>query len=263
MSSRSTKRTESRGRAVNGARGIRSGRLFVAAVAALSVAFVPTRAIAQGTPPYALDVPVEIVSNGRSETRRVILDRERQSVTLTSAAQPERVRLDPELRLWRVLEQRELPPILREWILARRPRLVVVSQDAGFRAAAERLAGVFFESAAGPASLADVRSSDTPVLIVGAHKDVDAALRSLNLPARGAAVPDQGSAQVWTVRDRAAGRIAVISAQDADAVSALARPLPHYGAQSYLVFDGSRAIARGVWPLDAQAIPVVMGASRR
>jgi hypothetical protein len=32
--------------------------------------------------------------------------------------------------------------------------------------------------------------------------------------------------------------------------------LPHYGGQSYLVFDGSRMVARGVWPAAAHAVPV-------
>ena len=35
---------------------------------------------------------------------------------------------------------------------------------------------------------------------------------------------------------------------------ALERPLPHYGAQSWIVFDGARAVARGSWP---PAPPVV------
>jgi len=32
--------------------------------------------------------------------------------------------------------------------------------------------------------------------------------------------------------------------------------LPHYGAQSYLVFEGRRAIARGLWPARTEAVPV-------
>jgi hypothetical protein len=42
--------------------------------------------------------------------------------------------------------------------------------------------------------------------------------------------------------------VAVIAARDAAALRALARPLPHYGAQSYLIFDGAKLLERGVWP---------------
>jgi hypothetical protein len=41
-----------------------------------------------------------------------------------------------------------------------------------------------------------------------------------------------------------------------DALKALARMLPHYGSQSYLAFDGSQMIARGVWPAQTPVIPV-------
>ncbi|MFH1602405.1 MAG: M1 family peptidase, partial [Pseudomonadota bacterium] len=63
----------------------------------------------------------------------------------------------------------------------------------------------------------------------------------------------RGSAQVWTVRAKD-GRIAVVvSVLDAAARRALARPLPHYGRQSYLVFEGARVIERGTWPTQPQA----------
>jgi hypothetical protein len=41
---------------------------------------------------------------------------------------------------------------------------------------------------------------------------------------------------------------AVVIAPDARALAALARPLPHLGAQSYALFDGAHSSARGLWP---------------
>ena len=46
--------------------------------------------------------------------------------------------------------------------------------------------------------------------------------------------------------------MAVVSARDAESLSALVRPLPHYGRRSYVVFDGAKAIEMGVWPARAQ-----------
>jgi hypothetical protein len=40
----------------------------------------------------------------------------------------------------------------------------------------------------------------------------------------------------------------VVSAESAEALRALLRPLPHYGRQSYLIFDGGTVVERGVWP---------------
>ena len=217
--------------------------------------------LTQMAPPYALTVPVEIVAGGRSQTRWIAFDRERDVATLELDVAPEGIRLDPELRLWRVLDREELPPILRQWIIARAPRLAVVSSDADVQFAAQALAERLFETPAQRVNHAEaVRGSD-PLLIMGLHRDVDAALSTLGLPARPAIVARRGSAQVWTVRNKNAGGpvgapVAVISARDAESLTALSRPLPHYGAQSYLVFDGSRAIERGIWPVASRLVPV-------
>ena len=57
-----------------------------------------------------------------------------------------------------------------------------------------------------------------------------------------------GTAEVWIAQTGAGHVLAVVAGRDAEALAALARPLPHYGRQSWLVFDGAKALARGVWP---------------
>ena len=92
-----------------------------------------------------------------------------------------------------------------------------------------------------------------PLLIVGLHADVEAALRRLGLPPGPAMLAGKGTAQVWTIGGT---RVAVVSARDEAALEALARPLPHYGAQSWLAFDGARVLERGAWPLAPRTVPV-------
>jgi hypothetical protein len=87
--------------------------------------------------------------------------------------------------------------------------------------------------------------------------DVDAALAARGLPNEPEHLAGRGTAQVWTLSSgKTAAPLAVISVRDAEALRALARPLPHYGAQSFLAFDGARAIERGVWPVAAPLVPV-------
>ena len=213
--------------------------------------------IEQSAPAYALRVPVELVAAGRSDTRWIDIEGERTTVTLELPWLPEGIRLDPELRLWRVLDAEQLPPILRRWILARAPRLALASQAVDVRAAAESLAQRFFEQSPrviGPAGLAD--GSD-PALLVGLHRDVDAVLERLGLPPRPGRLAGRGSAQVWTVRvPEGRAPLAVVSARDAESLRQISRPLPHYGARSYLAFDGARAIETGVWHAPGRLIPV-------
>jgi len=207
--------------------------------------------LTQSMPGYRLRVPVEIVAGAESRTHWIEVDASTQSARLELERMPEGVRLDPQLRLWRVLAPEELPPILRQWMLARAPRVAVASVDASLRATALALAGRLFERK--PAVVSDVQAALTgeePILLAGPHAEIEAELARSGLPPRPAALAGRGSAQVWTIA-AAPGRapVAVVSVRDAAALRALLRPLPHYGSQSYLAFDGSRAIERGVWPV--------------
>jgi hypothetical protein len=50
--------------------------------------------------------------------------------------------------------------------------------------------------------------------------------------------------------------LAVVAGQDAAALEALVRPLPHYGGQSWLVFDGAKLLERGVWVAPGRMVKV-------
>jgi hypothetical protein len=93
------------------------------------------------------------------------------------------------------------------------------------------------------------------VLLAGTHADIDQALASTGLPRRPASLAGQGSAQVWTVSGKTF-QLAVISGQDAAAIIALQRGLPHYGGQSWLIFEQGRAINKGIWPASVPEIIV-------
>ncbi|MGZ9080030.1 MAG: M1 family metallopeptidase [Burkholderiales bacterium] len=206
---------------------------------------------------YTLDVPVELASKTRREVRSVRTHRERMTETIELDWSPDIVRLDPEFRVWRLLGRSELPPILREWIIAPAPVIMVASADDGFRSAAQTLAQAFFERKSREVPVAQATGLSGPVLLVGPHAAIDETLAALRLPPRPSALAGQGSTQVWTVEDPASAmRLAVVSARDADSLRAIVRPLPHYGSQSYLSFGGTKALTRGVWPANVPAVPV-------
>jgi hypothetical protein len=82
-------------------------------------------------------------------------------------------------------------------------------------------------------------------------------LERFGLPPRPGRLAGRGSAQVWTVRvPEGRAPLAVVSARDAESLRQISRPLPHYGARSYLAFDGARAIETGVWHAPGRLIPV-------
>ena len=92
---------------------------------------------------------------------------------------------------------------------------------------------------------------DAAVIVIGLHADVDAWLARANLPPEPEQLRTRGSAQVWTARLPNGRTLLAISARDAASLQALLRPLPHYGRQSWLVFEGPKAIDRGVWEVRA------------
>ena len=204
-------------------------------------------ALEQGAPAYALSVPLAVRTAGGEITRRVELSRERGNAVLELAAEPLQVALDPELRLMRRLAEAEAPPILRDAMLAVHPQLVTPAGDAAMQAAARNLATRLLErtQASGPRA--------STLLVAGLHADIDAWLASEGVAVRPAMLAaTRGSAQVWTMRAGDGRIIVLISVRDAQSLAALSAPLPHYGQQSYLVFEGARMLERGSWPAQPQ-----------
>ena len=132
-------------------------------------------------------------------------------------------------------------------ILGHEPAPTLAHKDMGHPRAAELLdhpAKAFAAGAPVPPG---------PLLVIGPGDGLDPWLAQHGLPARPAVAAGKGTAQVWTATRGDGRTLVVVSARDAEALAALARPLPHYGRQSWVVFDGAKAIDRGVWPSKPQA----------
>ncbi|MHB1430274.1 MAG: M1 family metallopeptidase [Rhodocyclaceae bacterium] len=149
---------------------------------------------------------------------------------------------DPDFRVWRRVDPQVFPPILREVFVAPRASLVVA--DAELQPAAQALAQRLLDAKSVPAGA--TLPATGPVLIFGLEANIDAWLARHGLPAR--PLKPSGTAQVWAGRDAKHRPYVVVAARDASALAALQRGLPHYGRQSWLVFEGARAADKGVWP---------------
>ena len=57
-----------------------------------------------------------------------------------------------------------------------------------------------------------------------------------------------GTAAAWAAREDNGRPYLVVVGNDAESIAALSRPLPHYGRRSYVLFEGAKAIDRGIWP---------------
>ena len=211
-----------------------------------------------------LRLPLEISAAGQREIRWVDLGAQQDAATFMLAFAPQTVRLDPEMRVWRRLDASQLPPILRQWMATREPQLLNVARVAEANLAVSQLSERFFEVRSKlimPAQLGAALNGKSPVLLAGTHAEVDQTLASAGLPARPASLIGKGSAQVWTVPEKSF-QLAIISGQDAASLNALQRGLPHYGGQSWLIFEQGRVIDKGTWPASIPEITVLNAARK-
>lgn len=205
--------------------------------------------LSQDSPTYELRIPVVVRTERGEETRVLELARTNASFTLETAARPQELVLDPELRVLRRLAPSEAPPILRQAMID--PALVTVFASAAVEGHARQLAPRLLDHPLRVAP-ADARPGTAPLFVIGLHAEIDAWLARHGLPPRPQTLAGKGTAQVWTAARPGAGPLTAVSARDAQSLAQLARPLPHYGRQSFVVFEGARAMERGTWPTRPQ-----------
>ncbi len=194
----------------------------------------------------ALTVPLVIEDiNGDRHDMQVDNDGAQKLYSVALETEPVRLAIDPDFHLFRQLTSGEKPPVLRDLFLGSSPRIELASDDKTVAGLVNRL---FDQSVVKPAVAQGNESS--PLLLIGYTGDVIARLKDLQLGQIPDEVKGSGTAQVWAGRSSGGRAFAVVAARDSEAMRSLYRPLPHYGRQGYLVFEGSRATIKGNWPAE-------------
>lgn len=178
------------------------------------------------------------------------------------------VELDPELRLWRRLDPGTVPPIFREVFVSPRSQLFLANQAPAWRVPATALAARLLDAQQTPeVSEAELLSAPAlPTLVIGDAHSIRRLLPGLGI----GALPDvllqvnltdpvesrplKGSAQAWTARASSGKTFAFVMADSPEQLGTLQRSMPHYGRQSWLLFQDGRVIAQGAWPVPAQSL---------
>jgi aminopeptidase N len=218
-----------------------------------------------------LPLRIRMASGEVREMKVHVRDKE-TIVDLSSASLPagaKEVELDPELRLWRRLDPQALPPIFREAFISPRAQVLLANRSPEWTAPAMALAVRLLDSQARQVSEAELQSSPgVPVLVVGDRDSIVRLLSRLGLgglpdilfqesPAQPmASRPPKGTAQAWTARAANGKTFAFVMADDSSKLGLLQRSMPHYGRQSWLVFQDARVVGQGAWPAPAPALSI-------
>ena len=211
-----------------------------------------TVGVEQENSSYSLRVPIAVHTEGGVKIKIFNMDKESQVFSFESRIKPIKVALDPDFRLFRKLTPNEAPPILRQIMVDHSTEAILLSKMGSARDASRKLAGRLLHRTPKTASLADTNKV-TSILVIGLQEQINKWLNLNKFPLRPSNMRHDGTAHAWTMR-RDGVTFAVVSAKDTFSLQSLIRPLPHYGRQSYVVFDGEKVIERGTWPAHAQEI---------
>ena len=202
--------------------------------------------LSQATPAYNLNVPVRVATENGEFRRRIRLTNADALVSLNVDGRPITVSVDPDFELFRRLAPGESPPILRQVMLGADVVGFFPDVDPSARQAGRDLAARILD--VGETGMKSKPSESTsPRLIIGTRVAVDELLVELGLPK----TPKRllvGTAAAWAGRENNGRPYLVVVARDTESIAALSRPLPHYGRRSYVMFEGAKAIDRGIWP---------------
>ena len=201
---------------------------------------------------YNLHVPVAVHTEEGIRIKTFNLDRERQIFSFELPIKPIKVTLDPNFRLFRRLTPDEAPPILRQIMVDRATKTILLPERGEEREISRELAGKLLRRIPKIAVSTDTGKVNS-ILLIGLHDQVDKWLNLNKLPPRPFNMRRDGTAHAWTLR-REGVTIVVVSAKNKFSLQALMRPLPHYGRQSYVVFNGAKVIERGTWPAHVQGV---------
>jgi aminopeptidase N len=202
--------------------------------------------ISQDQPSFRLTVPVLVETKTGIRRERVALTRGETKLSLTLASQPTALHIDPTQDVFRRLLPGEAPPILRDVTLALKTTTIVAAADPAINRLARQLAGRLLDTRVQLKDMA-AELKATPLLIIGTTQEVKAVLARHGLAGIPVKLAGRGTARVWTAYWRGDLPLLAVAADNIQALGALLRPLPHYSSRSYLVFDGRRAIEKGVW----------------
>jgi hypothetical protein len=210
----------------------------------------------QSEPPYQLAVPVVIETVAGAERHVVHLNTAKSHYALRPAARATALRIDPDYRLFRRLPLEEVAPIIRSLIVAPNAVVAIADTEPDITYAGRDIAARLLEAGWRPSDVDKAMEAKAPLLLVGTALRVADALTRAGLPPPPDQLTDRGTARVWTARYRGDIPLLVVEGQDVEALRQTAAAIRHYGASSYLVFEGSKVIDRGVWPPTAQPLQI-------
>ena len=198
---------------------------------------------------YRFRLPVLLQTADGHERHEIIVSENLTRVEWVTSSKPRSLHFDPDSDVFRLLQRNETPPILRDVTLNPKTVTMIGSSDTEFDRVARNLAARLMDVEARFETLDPRSDIDRPLLLITSSDNLASQLVQLKLTRPPELAAPGANAAAWTARLENGNPVLVISADDAAALQTLLRPLPHYGGQSYVLFEAGRAASRGIWPV--------------
>lgn len=257
----------------------RSGapELAVADVDADGRRLIATLHQTQEGPAYRLRVPlaVQLADREQAWQTELTMTEKRQFIRLDLPARPERLAVDPQFDLLRMLAPQEVPPALNQILGAGRQRIVLpAAADPSLQRVYRQVADAWGLATVMDTTLASL-PADTGLWLFGrdnrwrdtllaqlACQDVE--LTDERLVIAGESLDPATTGMVLVARhpDDPNRALALVIADDSGLFRTMAGKLRHYGRYSYLAFRGSEAdnVLKGQWPVEHSPLNIGTGA---
>lgn len=207
--------------------------------------------ITQSAPEYALDVPVRIIAGRDTSWANVELRGARADFAIPVQGKPSELTVDPDFDLFRMLHEGEIAPALSGVLGAKRTRFILGAQcspklqDAFKQAIAEW--GADSTSCIMVEGEAKCENWDGATWFLGPGPLATKAFEEFNgepIGCRGKGTSVLAGRGTYALPP---GAYAVFLPENDEVVTAIARKIPHYSKYSYLTFEGTTNVAKGMW----------------
>ncbi len=203
---------------------------------------------------YRFNLPVMLATTDGSQKHEITISDTLTRIEFVTQGKPIYFKADPDNDIFRRLHQNETVPILRDVTLDPAASTLIASADSEFVGVARDLAVRMMDTRPNFVNRTTTSKAGRSLLLITTNDSLTEQLSLLQLePPVG--LPDGAySATAWTARRADGSVVLVVSAASTDDLRLLLRPLPHYGGQSYILFEAGRALERGVWTITGGAL---------
>jgi aminopeptidase N len=222
--------------------------------------------LTQAEPPFNVDVPVVVMTEAGSIETSVRLSETSKTFTVNTESSPVSLLVDADFDTFRKLYAEEIPVTIGG-ALANEEGIIIIGggEDPAIRMSLSTMShalGVegdtIDEAQAGP-----VEFGGSHLWFLGRGDALEEILRETDVRLGEGAVSVAGTefdiagrTFICTLRNPhdEDSIVAVVISEDTEPLPSILRKLPHYGRNSYLIFEGDTAIERGVWETEGSPL---------